>query len=331
MKYSPPYSITNTMLDYIGSIMEKIGQIRNYNNLNKMPVLRKNMRIHSIHSTLAIEANSLSLKEVKDVINDVLVVGPEQEIIEVKNAYKAYGLIGKINPYEINNLLKVHRILTSMLVEESGVFRSGNEGVFDEAGNCIFIAPSPDLVPDLVKNLFDFIRTKKDIINPLILSSIFHYEFVFIHPFSNGNGRMARLWQNMLLADWKDIFAYVPLESLIKNYQSDYYKTINDCNNAGDCTKFIEFMLKMIDETFTDLIDKISKEVANKNEYVNKLLAVMDYNVPLSAREMMKKLNLKSKQSFRKVYLNPSLDMGIIKMTDPDNPTSKNQKYYKQD
>ena len=331
MKYYPPYSITNTMLDYIGSIMEKIGQIKNYNNLNKMPVLRKNMRINSIHSTLAIEANSLSLKEVKDVINGTLVIGPEREIREVKNAYKAYELIGKVSPYEVNDLLKVHEILTDILIDESGVFRSGNEGVFDEAGNCIFIAPSPNLVPDLVNNLFEFIRTKKDTIHPLILSSIFHYELVFIHPFSDGNGRMARLWQNIILADWKEIFAYVPIESLIKNYQDDYYKTINDCNNAGNCTKFIEFMLKMIDETFTDLINKIDKEITHQNEYVNKLLAIMDYNVPMSTKEMLEKLNLKSKQSFREVYLNPAIDMGVIKMTDPDNPTSKNQKYYKED
>ncbi len=331
MKYYPPYSITNTMLDYIGSIMEKIGQIKNYNNLNKMPVLRKNMRINSIHSTLAIEANSLSLKEVKDVINGTLVIGPEREIREVKNAYKAYELIGKVSPYEVNDLLKVYEILTDMLIDESGVFRSGNEGVFDEAGNCIFIAPSPNLVPDLVNNLFEFIRTKKDTIHPLILSSIFHYELVFIHPFSDGNGRMARLWQNIILADWKEIFAYVPIESLIKNYQDDYYKTINDCNNAGNCTKFIEFMLKMIDETFTDLINKIDKEITHQNEYVNKLLAIMDCNVPMSTKEMLEKLNLKSKQSFREVYLNPAIDMGVIKMTDPDNPTSKNQKYYKED
>lgn len=330
MKYNPPYTINNTMIEYLSSIMEKIGQINNYNTLNKMPVLRKNMRINSIHSTLAIEANSLSLKEVKDVINGIPVIGPEREIMEVQNAYKAYELVGKVNPYEINDLLKVHGILTNMLVDESGVFRSGNEGVFDEFGNCIFVAPKPDLVPDLINNLFEFIKNKKDTINPLILSSIFHYEFVFIHPFSDGNGRMARLWQNIILSDWKDVFAYVPIESLIKNYQDDYYKVINDCNNSGECTKFIEFILKMIDETFDELLDNINKEITHRNEYVAKLLEVMDYNVPMSANEIMKKLNLKSKQSFREVYLNPALDMGVIKMTDAKNPTNKNQKYYKE-
>ena len=155
MKYNPPYTINNTMIEYLSSIMEKIGQINNYNTLNKMPVLRKNMRINSIHSTLAIEANSLSLKEVKDVINGIPVIGPEREIMEVQNAYKAYELVGKVNPYEINDLLKVHGILTNMLVDESGVFRSGNEGVLDEFENCIFVAPKPDLVPDLINNLFE--------------------------------------------------------------------------------------------------------------------------------------------------------------------------------
>lgn len=184
-------------------------------------------------------------------------------------------------------------------------------------------------MPELINGLFVYIKENKDKINPLILSSIFHYEFVFIHPFSDGNGRMARLWQNIILAEWKEIFAYVPIESLIKDYQSDYYKAINDCNNSGESTVFIEFMLKMIDEALNNLLENINKEISNSDEYVNMLLEVMDYNVPISLKEMMNRLNLKSTKSFREVYLNPALDRGLIKMTNPDKPTSKNQKYYK--
>lgn len=329
MDYKPPFTLTNVMFDYATKITEKVGQINNYNNLNKMPILRKNNRIKSVHSTLAIEANSLSLKEVKDVINGKTVIGPEREIKEVKNAYEAYEQIGKVDPYSIDDLLYIHGILTNGLEEESGKFRSGNEGVFDGNNNCIFIAPKPDLVPELINGLFVYIKENKNKISPLILSSIFHYEFVFIHPFSDGNGRMARLWQNIILAEWKEIFAYVPIESLIKDYQSDYYKAINDCNNSGESTVFIEFMLKMIYEALNNLLENINKEISNSDEYVNMLLEVMDYNVPISLKEMMNRLNLKSTKSFREVYLNPALDRGLIKMTNPDKPTSKNQRYYK--
>ena len=327
--YKPPFTLTSVMFDYAANITEKIGQINNYNNLRKMPILRNNNRIQSVHSTLAIEANSLSLKQVKDVINGKLVIGFEREIREVKNAYKAYEQITKINPYSIDDLLYVHGILTNGLIEESGKFRSGNEGVFDEDNNCIFIAPKPDLVMDLINDLFNYIKENKDKINPLILSSVFHYEFVFIHPFSDGNGRMARLWQNIILSHWKEVFVYLPIESLIKKYQKEYYKVIDDCNNSGESTEFIEFMLKMIDESLNNLLKNINKEVSNTDEYVNKLLEVMDYNIPVSAKELMNKLNLKSINSFRKVYLNPALNMGLIKLTNPDKPTSKNQKYYK--
>lgn len=327
--YKPPFTLTSVMFDYAANITEKIGQINNYNNLRKMPILRKNNRIQSVHSTLAIEANSLSLKQVKDVINGKLVIGFEREIREVKNAYKAYEQITKINPYSIDDLLYVHGILTNGLIEESGKFRSGNEGVFDEDNNCIFIAPKPDLVMDLINDLFNYIKENKDKINPLILSSVFHYEFVFIHPFSDGNGRMARLWQNIILSHWKEVFVYLPIESLIKKYQKEYYKVIDDCNNSGESTEFIEFMLKMIDESLNNLLKNINKEVSNTDEYVNKLLEVMDYNIPVSAKELMNKLNLKSINSFRKVYLKPALNMGLIKSTNPDKPTSKNQRYYK--
>ena len=327
--YKPPFKLTSVMFDYAANITEKIGQINNYNNLRKMPILRKNNRIQLVHSTLAIEANSLSLKQVKDVINGKLVIGFEREIREVKNAYKAYEQITKINPYSIDDLLYVHGILTNGLIEESGKFRSGNEGVFDEDNNCIFIAPKPDLVMDLINDLFNYIKENKDKINPLILSSVFHYEFVFIHPFSDGNGRMARLWQNIILSHWKEVFVYLPIESLIKKYQKEYYKVIDACNNSGESTEFIEFMLKMIDESLNNLLKNINKEVSNTDEYVNKLLEVMDYNIPVSAKELMNKLNLKSINSFRKVYLKPALNMGLIKLTNPDKPTSKNQKYYK--
>lgn len=328
-KYVPPYSISNKMLELVGSIMEKIGRLDNFENLDKMPTLRRNNRIHSIHSSLAIEANSLTFNQVKDVINGKTVNGPKEEIQEVKNAYLAYEMIDKVNPYDIKDLLKVHGVMTNLLVEESGIFRSGEEGVFDENGNCIFIAPKPKYVEKLIKDLFNWMEEEKINIHPLILSSIFHYEFVFIHPFSDGNGRMARLWQNIILSKWKDIFKYVPIESQIKNYQDRYYKVINECNNIGDSSIFIEFMLQMIDEVLEDLLRKANEETVTSSEYIIKLLEAMDNGVPMSLNEIMAKLDLKSKDSFRDNYLNPALESGLIKMTLPDRSTSKNQKYYK--
>ena len=326
--YIPPFNITNKMLDLVASIMEKMGRLDNYNNLNKMPILRRNNKIRSIHSSLRIEANSLTFNQVKDVINGKMVIGPQKEIQEVKNAYNAYEMINKVDPYSIDDLKKIHGIMTYLTVEESGDFRKGDEGVMD-GDICIFIAPKPEYVDKLMRQLFDFIKRNKDIIHPLILSSVFHYEFVFIHPFSDGNGRTVRLWQNILLTKWKPIFEYVPIETAIKKYQNDYYKAIANCNSKGDSTEFIEFMLKMIDEVLDDLIKNANIEIKHINSYIAKLLDVMDYNIPMSIKEIMEKLGLKSRSSFIKTYLNPALEQGLIKMTIKDKPTSKNQRYYK--
>lgn len=328
-EYVPPFTITNKMITYISSIMMKMGKLDNYKNLSKMPILRKNNKIHSIHSSLKIENNSLSIKEVKDVINGKLVIGPEKEIQEVKNAYKAYEMIKKVNPYSVTDLKKVHGVMTNLLVDESGVFRSGEEGVFS-GDICIFIAPKPEFVPKLMDDLFLWMKKNKDEIHPLILSSIFHYEFVFIHPFQDGNGRMARLWQNIILSNWKELFEYLPIETQIEKYQKKYYDAIQVCNNKGDCTIFIEFMLFMIDETLDKFLNDTELQVNHISKYVNKLLDVMEYDVPMSSNELMDKLNLKSKESFMKIYLKPALENGLIKMTYPNNPRCKNQTYYKE-
>jgi len=326
--YNPPYEISNKMIDYVAEIMEKVGKMDNFTNLNKMPILRRNNRINSIHSSLAIEANSLTINQVKDVINGKLVIGPQKEIQEVKNAYNAYEKIKEINPYSIKDLKKLHGIMTFLTVDESGEFRKGNEGVFD-GDKCIFMAPKPEFVDSLMNQLFNWMKKSKEKVHPLILSSIFHYEFVFIHPFSDGNGRMARLWQNILLSQWKEIFEYVPIESQIKKYQNKYYKVINNCNKNGNSNEFIEFMLKMIDEVLEEVLETINKEISHISIYVSKLLDVMDYNIPMSSNEIMEKLGIKSKETLRANYIDPAIENGLIKMTLPDKPTSKNQMYYK--
>lgn len=195
---------------------------------------------------------------------------------------------------------------------------------------CIFVAPPEELVPKLIQDLFDWMKRNKKEVHPLILSSVFHYELLFIHPFSDGNGRMARLWQNVILSKWKEIFKFVPIESQIKKYQDDYYKAIANCNKNGNSNEFIEFMLKVINETLSELIKTASSQSNYISKYVEKLLMVMDENIPLTSSEIMERLNLKSKETLRKNYINPAIEAGLIKLTIPDKPRSKNQMYYKE-
>ncbi|MBQ9900365.1 MAG: Fic family protein [Acholeplasmatales bacterium] len=325
--YKPPFTITNKMLNYSMSITEKLGKITTYESLKRMPILRRNNKIKSIHSSLVIEANSLSLDQVKDVIAGKKVIGPQKEIQEVKNAYEAYNKINEFNGYKESDLLKAHSILTYLIEDKPGKYRNHGEGVFD-GDKIIFFAPPEDLVPKLMADLFEWVNNDKE--TPILIKScIFHYEFVYIHPFGDGNGRTARLWQNVLLTSWNPLFEFIPIESQIKKYQSDYYKVIDISNKNGDSNVFIEFMLKMIDETLDEVLLSVTKESKNISDQVNRLLEVMDDDIPLSANEIMERLGIKSKETLRASYLNPALDNGLIRMTLPDKPNSKNQKYIK--
>lgn len=326
-KYIPPYTITERILKLVSEISEKIGKITGRREKVSEVHLRRNNRIRSIHSSLKIEANSLSLSEVRDVLNGHVVFGDRKEIQEVKNAYAAYELIPEIDPFNIEDLKKLHGIMTYGTVDESGEFRRGNEGVFS-GDRCIFIAPSPELVPGLVKDLFGWMKSNSDIIHPLIMSAVFHYEFVFIHPFSDGNGRMARLWHTAILSRWKNEFEYIPLESQIEKYQQEYYDSIEKCHVNGNSTVFIEFMLDMINQVLDDVIEQ-SANNTSVSQYVKRLLNCMEYDVPYTANEIMENLGLKSKETLRKNYLDPAIRLGLVDMTLPDKPKSRNQRYVK--
>lgn len=328
MSYQPPFTITNRMLMLVAEIAEKTGRISNYKSFESKPHLRRNNRIRSIHSSLAIEANSLSLDEVRGVIAGKTVFGPEKEIQEVKNAYQAYDMLGRFDPYDIAALKQLHGVMTHLTLQESGVFRSGNEGVF-KGDRCIFMAPPPQLVPDQMDSLFRWMREASATVHPLILSSVFHYEFVFIHPFSDGNGRMARLWQTALLSAWNPVFQYLPLESRIHEFQDDYYETIAACHSAGRSDIFVEFMLDKINLTLDWALAQVSGEDAYLPEPVRRLLAVMEYDVPYTAAQIMAALGLKSKENLRKLYIGPAIEKGLIVMGIPDKPTSRNQTYVK--
>ena len=296
MIYQPLYTITNQILAYVSSISEKIGNISATHNLESKTHLRRNNRIRSIHSSLKIEANSLSLGQVRDVINGKIVLGKQKEIQEVKNAFDAYERIKEIDPYDIEELKKYHGIMTKYVVDVSGEFRNSDEEVFDDQGRCIFIAPPPYLVPSLMDDLFNWMQDEKDNTHPLILSCIFHYEFVFIHPFCDGNGRIARLWHTTLLSKWKPIFEYIPLES-------------------------------QIDKILDDISKQVNEDIEPIDPNIKKLLDVMEDDVSYSSNELMQKLNLKAKEGFRRNYLRPAIDQNLIYMTIPDKPKSKNQRY----
>lgn len=327
-EYKPPFTITNAMLSYVSSISEKIGRITATSNLETKPHLRRNNKIKSIHSSLKIEANSLTLGQVRDVINGKVVLGEQKEIQEVKNAYAAYEHLSKIDPYSIRHLKQFHGIMAKYLVEEAGEFRSGEEGVFN-GDQCIFMAPPARLIPQLMNELFEWMKESQGEVHPLILSSVFHYEFVFIHPFSDGNGRMVRLWHTAILAKWKPVFEFIPIESQIEKFQDEYYEVIAKCHIAGESTLFIEFMLSQIDR----ILDDISIQISEKNEYlpesVQKLLEIMEYDVPYASSDLMEKLGLKAREGFRRNYLHPAIEMNLIRMTIPDKPNSRNQRYIK--
>lgn len=324
--YTPPFRITNDILSYVASISEKIGKISAIGNLESKPQLRRNNRIKSIHSSLKIEANSLSLGQVRDVINGKMVLGEQKEIQEVKNAYAAYEQLNSIDPYRMESLKELHGVMTKYVVEESGEFRIGEEGVFN-GDVCIFMCPPARLVPGLMEDLFQWMKEAKGSVHPLILSSVFHYEFVFIHPFSDGNGRMARLWHTAILSKWKPVFAYIPIESQIEKFQEEYYDAIAKCHVQGESTSFIEFMLSQIDKILDEVAGQMAEGSEYMTEYLKRMLDVMEYDVPYTASAIMDMLGLKSKETFRKNYMNPALEQNLVKMTLPDKPSSRNQRY----
>lgn len=250
--YTPPFTMTEEITNLVIEIGEQVGVVVTYDTLQPNPKLRRESRIKSIHSSLAIEQNTLTLEQVTDVINGKTVLGPLQDIREVKNAYEAYERISGLDPYSVKNLLLAHKIMMEGLVKEAGRFRSGNVGVY--AGKQLIHAGSPaNYVPDLMKQLFDWMKKSK--LHPLIKSCIFHYEFEFIHPFADGNGRTGRLWQSLILQRWKDFFAWMPIETLIYAKQEGYYKALNVSNTAGESTVFVNFMLEVIRDALRNVIN----------------------------------------------------------------------------
>lgn len=249
----PPFKITKKILNFVSEITELSDKLTSINRLSSNPTLRRTNRIKTIQGSLAIEQNSLNLKQVTAVINGKHVLAPPKDITEVKNAYEIYERLDELDPYSVEDLLIAHGVLTRELVAESGMFRSGQVGVVDNDGNILHFGTLPQYIPELIENLLNW--TKDNDVHPLISSCVFHYEFELIHPFADGNGRLGRLWHTLLLSKWNSLFAWLPVESIIHENQKEYYDAINASNDEGESTIFIEFMLSVIREALIEAIE----------------------------------------------------------------------------
>lgn len=324
-EYNPPFHITNTITNLVAAISEEVGRITVLSHGNLNPHLRKENRIRTIHSSLAIEQNSLSLEQVTAILNGKRILGNPNEIKEVKNAYDAYEMMLTLNPYSIKDLLKAHKIMMKDLISENGEFRKGGVGVFD-GDKVVHMAPPAKFVPGQIEDLIAWYKSSE--IHPLIRSAIFHYEFEFIHPFADGNGRIGRMWHSLLLGTWNELFFWIPIEDLIRTRQKEYYDALGKSDKVADSSEFVEFLLHIIYDTLKEISVVGEVNYNEEKSSIQKVLDVLGSN-ELSAIEIMDKLGLSHKPTFRKNYLNPALEKGVIEMTMPDKPRSRNQKYRK--
>ena len=253
MSYTPPYHITATAVNLIAEISEKIGMLTAFSDNPLHVQLRKKNRIKTIQSSLAIENNTLTIDQITAIVEGKRVLGPSKDILEVKNAVKAYDILMELNPYKEKDLLKAHRLMMADLVSESGKYRTSGVGIFN-GKEVIHVAPPAQRVPLLMSELFEWLKKSKE--HPLIKSCVFHYEFEYIHPFEDGNGRTGRLWQTVILKKWKPVFAWIPVETLVKKKQQAYYNAFNVSNNNADSTVFIDFMLALINDSISEILDK---------------------------------------------------------------------------
>lgn len=274
----PPYDITPKILSYITSISEKIGEV-NANFLNKpSPQLRKQNKIKTIHSSLKIEGNTLTEEQITALLENKRVIGPKKDVVEVINAIEIYENLNEYNPLDEKSFLKAHKNLMNSLIENSGRYR--NQGVGIVKGSKVeHLAPPFENVPFLMKDLFKYLKNKEEI--ELIKSCVFHYEMEFIHPFLDGNGRMGRLWQTLILMEKYPVFEYLPFETIISKSQDKYYNALSESDKLGKSTKFVEYMLEVIDLSIGELLNFNNRNLTDK--------ARLEYFVSTNQKEFTRK------------------------------------------
>ena len=292
--YKPPFDITDSIANLTIEICQLIRQFQASSNFSKSPKLRKKNRIKSIYSSLSIEHNSLTEDQVTAVINGIKVIAPQRDILEVQNACNAYEKISKLNPYSVEDLLNTHAIMMRGLSADAGYFRARGVGVY-KGSELIHMGTRPEYVPTLVQQLIDWAQKSK--IHPLIKSCIFHYEFEYIHPFSDGNGRTGRLWHTLILSNWEPLFAWLPIESLIYERQSEYYKALAASDNEGKSTKFIEFMMTVIRDVLKKNVGiNIGDNGGIKKFNQKRVLDFLKKNPRASATKIALELGLSARQ-----------------------------------
>jgi Fic family protein len=308
LTYIPPFTVSAEAINLIAQISAQIERYAIRLEQSDGLRLRKANRIKTIHSSLAIEGNKLTEGQVSDIIDGKPVVAPPRDIQEVKNAIATYDLFGRLDAFSVKDLLKAHATMMQALTEEAGRFRRGNVGVFSETG-CVHIAPPADRVPFLIDDLFHWLRFSKD--HLLIRSCVFHYEFEFIHPFIDGNGRMGRLWQSLILGKLHPLFQHLPVENMVYANQQAYYDAISESSRRGDSGPFIDFMLQEILNTLKthqgDALDtgiNVGTNVGinvgtNVGENERKILAIIAHSPQSTAREMAEVLGITLRQCER--------------------------------
>jgi Fic family protein len=320
--YQPPFTITSAIINLIADISESLGRLSILED-DKNLRLRRINRIRTIQGSLAIEGNTLSEEQITAILDGKHVIAPPREIQEARNAINAYEQFESWQPTNENDLLNAHQIMMAGLIDDAGRYRSGNVGVM-KGKDVVHMAPPANRVRLLMEDLLQWIETTDQ--HPLIVSSVFHYEFEFIHPFADGNGRMGRLWQTLILSQWNPLLGQLPVESMVYEHQSDYYQAIRKSTEKTDSALFIEFMLSAILDTIKT--NFAPHDTPHDSPQVNKLLLVLHaQSQPMNRDELQVILKLKDRKSFRERYLKPALNKGLIKMTLPDKPNSRLQKY----
>ncbi|MET3047017.1 Fic family protein [Flavobacterium covae] len=258
----PPYEITSLILKYISSISEKIGEVNAKYLVKTNPSLRKQNQIKTIHSSLSIEGNTLSEEQITAILENKRVVGPQKDIIEVLNALEVYKNINTLKHNSEKDFLKAHKMLMKDLIQNSGKYRTKGVGIV-KGSKVEHVAPPYENVPFLMKDLFQYLKDKSEI--SLIKSCVFHYEMEFIHPFMDGNGRMGRLWQTLILMEEYPVFEFLPFETLISKKQTAYYSSLSASDKEGKSTKFIEYMLSIIDQSLSELLENSTKKLSDED------------------------------------------------------------------
>ncbi|MFI8479134.1 Fic family protein [Pseudomonas sp. NPDC078700] len=322
-QYQPPVTLSPRMLALVADISEQVGRLSALRDAAMTPQLRRGNRIRTIQASLAIENNTLNVEQVTAVLEGKQVLGLPREILEVRNAFATYEAMPGWKPAVRDDLLRAHALLMQGLIDYAGVYRSGGVGIY-RGERLLHMAPPASRVGQLVDELLGWLgRTD---LHPLIASCVFHYEFEFIHPFADGNGRMGRLWQTLILSQWRPVLAYLPVETVIREQQDDYYGALLAADQAGEATLFVEFMLQALQQALAESAqsDQVGDQVSDQ---VARLLALLKRSPALRAGELMQQLGLAHRPTFRNNYLNPALAAGLLEMTDPASPRSPVQKY----